>query len=697
VVGYIEGMPSSEVRLLETLDYTTRTQRVLLVLEEGDLRKHATQASGVTGVSYTMSFFVGLANFAGTSTSALTTRNTQQRITVTKISTLTVSTFGTNQDPLLTSETMSLMRITVTDFFNPVQYLYYLQVQLTFPVNFQPPVDAPIIPLDGIRLIKVSGGQIATASSADWIQVCANPSGSYVYSDAALQALVLRAQAQSCVQINLAMCEPPTVSQGLASFGLPLPIGFITDADFAGGAVGNPTSLQIQMVVQSLDNVARTNVLSSVSMAVQLTSKIAVNMMCVSLTADHTLMDVIDGSIYIGMPTNNVEWNTAMQKQSQVQMPGSASPGNSLAFQTVTVQSSVMTFAALGNASYFEDARYHGQSVNMSDIFTIHFLEPIGSDPNGATPNFDAVKTLFFAGNAFNPVVDPVTHNTWLVPSDALLAICPLRPTVGKLSCMTRVDSTFAGNKLKRSVNDVVELRVGDPSSIAEVQALVGQVLYAGVGAATSYSNQKGTAFYNELVSQLSLHNRYRKAYVINPVMSWSLQAMQSTQPTANAYTVATKIIGIGLITLQSASGQQLSRRRLLTASVWDTASGATTDSWSAPLTTPSSASSAEERLAPLPIFENDKEEVPMMGMRRLLASTAPSKSQSGNSLVLDINAPGFDPVTQFCGMLGKELSSCRMLQYAALIGKPSDAQALCAAQDQGKRRFTYVCHRKKN
>jgi hypothetical protein len=33
VVGHIEGMPSSEVRLLETLDYTTRTFRVLLALE----------------------------------------------------------------------------------------------------------------------------------------------------------------------------------------------------------------------------------------------------------------------------------------------------------------------------------------------------------------------------------------------------------------------------------------------------------------------------------------------------------------------------------------------------------------------------------------------------------------------------------------------------------------------------------------
>lgn len=44
VVGHIEGMPSSEVRLLETIDYTTRTFRVLLVLEEGDLREHASIA-----------------------------------------------------------------------------------------------------------------------------------------------------------------------------------------------------------------------------------------------------------------------------------------------------------------------------------------------------------------------------------------------------------------------------------------------------------------------------------------------------------------------------------------------------------------------------------------------------------------------------------------------------------------------------
>ena len=50
VTGHLDGMPSSEVRLIETIDYTTRTFRVMLVLEEGDLRNHASMVQGVTGV-----------------------------------------------------------------------------------------------------------------------------------------------------------------------------------------------------------------------------------------------------------------------------------------------------------------------------------------------------------------------------------------------------------------------------------------------------------------------------------------------------------------------------------------------------------------------------------------------------------------------------------------------------------------------
>ena len=114
----------------------------------------------------------------------------------------------------------------------------------------------------------------------------------------------------------------------------------------------------------------------------------------------------------------------------------------------------------------------------MYDIFTVHFLEPLSGVTGDPTPNFDAVKTLFFAGNAFSTVIDPLTHNMWLVPTAALLAICPMRPTVGKMACLTRIDSTFANNVLTRLVTDVVEIRVNDASSIAELQNLFAQMIF---------------------------------------------------------------------------------------------------------------------------------------------------------------------------------------------------------------------------
>ena len=140
VVGQIDGMPHSEVRLLETIDYTTRTFRVLLVLEEGDLREHASMVEGITGLSYNMTFFVGLANFKGTGGAVMNTKNAQQFVTVTKSNSLTVSTFGSTKDPLVNSVDMQLVRVKVTDFFNPVQYLYYLKPVFTMPSNFRKPV-----------------------------------------------------------------------------------------------------------------------------------------------------------------------------------------------------------------------------------------------------------------------------------------------------------------------------------------------------------------------------------------------------------------------------------------------------------------------------------------------------------------------------------------------------------------------------
>ena len=732
-----------------------------------------------------MNFFIGLANFKGTGGSVVTSQNAQQRVTVSKSNTLTISTFGANQDPLISSETMQLVRIKVTDFFSPVRYLYYLKVTFTMPGFFQTPADGAIVPLSGIRLIKVSGGQTVTASAPGWQQVCSSVSGvDHIYADTELQALVTAAQKQGCVTSRLQMCLPPQDTQGGVTFGLPLPIGFVTDADFVqAAATGSPALLQVQLMVQAYDTTARSNVISSLSMAVEL-SPMGFTAVCESASASQTLADIIDGAIYIGMATVASDWDTSIQKKMGMQSAGGGgptSPDQSLEFATVTVQSSVMTFAALGSADYFDDPRYQGQTVNMHDLFTVNFLEPLGGIKGGPTPNFDAVKALFYAGRAFTSVTDPITHNMWLVPTAELLAICPKRPSIGKMACVTKIISTYERNVVTRSPLDVVEIRVDDPTSVVELQDLVGQLLLQGGG--NDFTRKQGTDFHAQLVSKLGLNNRYRKANIINPIVNWQLDAIQSVQPGLNAYTVCTKIIAIGLITITSQSGQQLGRRLLSSLDLPLAAPPPATTTTTMPLKTvppptPSSASSfvtledvireADEagwedsrgnddadggllmeedgeeeeeadRFAPSGNAssassssyssveeEEDEDDVDDMAsymmiagdqeeddewwkahaaaaaaaaeeggngrQRRLLsvpvveaAATTPPPIDAGstNSLVVNIDAPGFDAVTQLCRRIGAPFANCRMVQFSAQLSG-AGAAALCEARARG-------------
>jgi len=609
---------------------------------------------------------------------------------------------------------------------------------MTLPSHFVSPLGGSIVPLDSVRLIKLGGGTTAVANSPNWKQVCASADGAYFFANTSLQALVDRAQSQKCVQSDLQMCYPPVQTASVISFGLPLPIDFITSADFLGANQGSPSSIQVEFIVQAFDNAAKANIFTSISMAVQL-SALGYTAQCETMSSAQTLADIISGNIYIGTATTDYEWDATMQKQTEIQTPG-VTPANSLEFQTTTVQGSVMTFAALGDPTYFEDTRYQGQTVNINEIFTVHFLEPLGGK-GGDTPHFNAVKALFFAGKAFSMTKDPVTHAMWMEPTSALLNICPLRPTVGKLACLTRVESTLKGNVLTRSPTAVIELRMSDPSSIVEMQGLMSHMLLQ--GGSNSFTTQLGSGFYSELASKLSLNNRYRKAYVVNPVMNWQMDAMQVAQPGATAFTVCTKIIGIAMVTLHSADGQQLARRLLSTGLDFsphynhyadndddafpsaaydagdedeDVMSFSTEQQEDKKYSPPSpiiwNKNVALKNVAPT-IFDSDayyyydqsSSGSKRSGRRRLLqqpldssssssssidaaaAAAAllltPSKQQTSNSLVMALNVPGYDAVSQLCPSIGATLANCKVVQYTMQV-EGLNAQQLCNSHDDG-------------
>ena len=657
VVGKLEGMPHSEVRLLETIDYTTRTFRVLLVLEEGDLRERASSMQGSLGLDYSLTFFVGLANFEGTGGSVVNTKHVQQYITVSKSNMLTISTYGANQDPLVDYSDMQLVRVKVADFFQPIRYLYYLQPLFTMPKRFSALVSSTgIVPLESIRVIKAQDNPSATDQR--WMQACANEDGDYIYADTSLQQLVRTAQGASCVPNQLLMCTPPQTVSQVVTFGIPLPENFISTSDLT---IQPPYALRVQFIVQAFDTVAKANVITSIAMSVDI-SALGMQTRCETITASQTLTDIVSGNIFIGTATNDYEWDNILMKKVNMDVPGTGPPSNSFEFETVTVQGSIMTFTALGDPAYFQDPRAVGQSVHINDIYSVNFLEPLGGK-TGTSENFNRVKALFLNGSAFTVKTDDKTHNAWLQPTQELLNICPYKPSAGRMVCLTRVLSTITNNVLNRNVKDVVEIRPGEASSVAEMKGLMGEVLMQ--GGTNGFTNTMGTNFSNQLVTRLNLNNRYRKAYVVNPLVDWSYQAMQETQPRSTAYTVCTKIIAIGLITIQTASGTQLGRRLLSTSmDLFPT-----------------------DHLAVLP---TESLSSPYLHSGRALlqvspgTSMAPTQTQSGNSLILTTDIPGYDSITHLCEIiLGAPYDKCNVLQFQNQLSGQM-AIDYCEAESKG-------------
>ena len=348
-------------------------------------------------------------------------------------------------------------------------------------------------------------------------------------------------------------------------------------------------------------------------------------------------------------------------------MPGST-PSDSFEFAAVTVQGAVTTFTALGDAGYFEDARYQNQFVHIHDIHSVHFLEPLGSK-SGPSPNFDAVKALFLEGKAFLTKTNAVQHSEWLVPSPALLTLCPYRATAGKMACLTRTESTFKDTWLTRDGDQVVELRQNDLTSVAEMKNIMSRVILQ--GGVNDFTNELGAGFYDQLSTKLALNNRYRKAYVVNPIMDWSFEAMNMAQTGATGYTVSSKVLSLGLITLRTPDGTQLARRLLSTDMSVDL-----------------NAAAMLPRLYADKMLSRPSLAPPSDGGRRLLQATEntllPSMTQIGNALVVNTNIPGYDATTQLCSLvLGAPYSRCNIVQLQTRI-RGTQAANVCRSNVDG-------------
>ena len=706
VIGGIDGMPQSDIKLMEVIDYAKRRYKLKVSIAEDDLIAHAAIAyTGMQFVDYKATFFVGMANFDGTATSSLNSEFSVQNISVSKTSVMTLSSYGANQDPLVSFGSMSLKRIKVQEYFNAPSYLYYLEPKFVLPAGYIPLAgQSGLVPLIGIMV----GKSIGTAEPTTWYQACASTDNTDMWNTVGLKAQVAKAQAQNnCAPADVLMCAP---LMGVnVNFGVPLdfgPTGFLTEADFT-----NPAGVAIQLKVTFQAMSAETGQLlsTSVSLSVPLSAGSFTAYCEDQIQQSQTLSDVVKGDIYVGVAYSDADWNTGMQpKIDTATYNSSFAPGNAQEFATASVAGAFMTFTAMGDEGYFTDARALEFNLSIFDIHTVHFLEPLGG-PGGPTPHFDAVLQMLQDGTAYKMVQSPdqsVAQYAWLEPSAALKSTCPQKMGYLDISCISRVDSTIANNQ-KYVGDSVAVLRPGDPTSKADVQRLMADSTNNGVPSALTLANGEG--FYNTLSSKLQFNNRFKRAYLVNPVIKWSNALMQKSQPGSTSYTVCTKIIASALITIQTGAGYQF--RRLLSVQDQDwftpraralTASVLKRPNLARRQLTPGNSlmevrpragrahmweKHSPRRLARLPYDASARHiwHQKGVGRRHLLSTPSDLSTQttSTSSVTVVINQPGVTPMSILCGFLGAPLLQCGALSVTERLSSAL-AGTMCAAYASG-------------
>ena len=541
-------------------------------------------------------------------------------------------------------------------FFDTIRYADLLVPTFTIPPGYTVvPGDAGVVPLGSVRVIRSTGA--ASTSDPAWKQACPRAGfndSQTVYADTALQALFTEAQQEDCVPDDLRICVPPVRPASIYSFGVPLPEGYLSSSDLAQGS---EKVLTLAFSVVAYNPTTGEKTTTALSMSIEL-SPLAYSTMCVTLTASQDMRDIVKANVVIGTASNAAEWALLKKKEDydSVGYSSDQKPSQHFELKSTTVQGAIMTFAALGDPEYFEDERAKTYELHMHDLFTVHFLEPFSlPDPDNGylnqaspMPRYDSVIAMLMAGTAFD-IHDDAEGNAWLVPSPALLALCPYTPYFGHMECVTRKERTITDGQ--NSNHMTTKEVTPDNTGKTHVQDIIASV--QGGGDETTQTLYEGEKFHEQLMLQWNINtgnNRYRKAYMVNPIYEWSQTAMQVTQRGSNPQTVLTKIMALGLITVTSPQGTQRFRRLL--------------------------------SVTPLRSEPNHEVGRHLLSLPSGVSSSAVTKTQAPQSQVVSLaEVPGYDGTSVLCRVIMRgTYEQCKLEQYQLTVPRAA-ADHLCNAQ----------------
>ena len=505
VSGGLARMPRSVANLDTTI--TRGYQDVLLFLAEEDVRHFAgLETPAVSG--YAIKFFIGMLHVTGRNTDRIGTSFSQVNINSNIQDSFLFTSSAQTDETFVKDVSVNLLQIPPSTGGGrrllADGYSKFARVQVHIPDTVTTDSVVGLIPFSSaiasVGYSKDTGSVLALD--------CSNTS-----------------PAPDCPALSEPVCS--TVGQDPASTGgqivvvFPLPESAWSTASLSPDNLFD-MNLYLSFVVRIIDT-AGNPVLSTLETSTPINS-LTVKTLCDgddNRQADGNIADVVQVDLLLGMSETPEVFNRSVLQALDITRSGKPT---TLARNVSSKQANAMTVLVKGLHEAFNNSHAEAYTLEIEDMITIHIL----SDTTKVL-----VDDLINQDKAFIQVRDPNSDSTVrLLPSDELLALCPVVNVQYSFGCITRLDIQ------ERLVNTLSDSITRLSPTVAEEGMESDLYLKTGLWARnfigdSAFAESLGYAHNEQVVNMFSLNNRYRKGFILSPTIPWRQTDMDNAGVTS--------------------------------------------------------------------------------------------------------------------------------------------------------------------
>ena len=493
VVGKFQNM----LRSTSTLDSTQTVgyQDVLVFYAYEDALLSGAITKPITG-GVSLRFFVGMASMTLTDTTFLSTSVSSREVSSDITSSYVFSTSGTTSFTFIKDVSVDLIEVANQ---TTGETLKFARILVGVPADVTEDDVHGLIPLTSI-VAKV-GYTKDTAPAIQTFYPCIN-----MYSGTPKAEIDFLLEAQAWCAFQDKLCEPlgpaPVNMGGQVSFIVPL----AGDSWSKSGPQGILTKKLFLDFILAVKDKSGKRVMTNVETKTELTPT-SISTMCTEQRLESSIDSMFSIDIHLGLTNSSSLINTSLE--SAYDVTRSSEPVH-LTRDVSTTASNILTWVIKGKEEVFSRQYSRDYSIEIEDMISVYFL---------SMDKKSQVDALVASGLAVREEIVPGSASEInLRPTEQLLSICPLSASRAALGCMTRYE--IKSRALDRRTDSIVEIAPENEDTYAATMDTAGIWTQLTLGD-SEFAHSAGRRHADAMNEEFDLNNRYRKAYMVSPVIPW--------------------------------------------------------------------------------------------------------------------------------------------------------------------------------